>query len=67
MNLSIKPLSFYTSLGVLIRYITHTGVNNFSPMNANFGIIYKANVLTNEEIVHRSETLVKDFIDQFHD
>lgn len=39
----MNELSFYSILGALTRYITHTGANNFQPMNANFGIVYKAN------------------------
>ena len=53
-NKPLKELSFYSILGALIRYITHTGANNFSPMNANFGIVYKANKDSKENVRKRA-------------
>ena len=53
-NKPFKELSFYSILGALIRYITHTGANNFSPMNANFGIVYKANKDSKENVRKRA-------------
>lgn len=58
-----KELSFYTVLGALVRYITHTGASNFQPMNANFGIIYKANKNNLDEVINRSLTKIKEFKD----
>ena len=59
-----KKLNFYSVLGSLIRYITHTGVNNFQPMNANFGVVYRANVDPKEKVIERSLKSVNDFIRQ---
>lgn len=56
-----KPLSFNTCLGALIRYITHTGSSNFSPMNANFGIIYKANKMDKSVVAERSLREIEEF------
>ncbi len=60
----IKQLSFYSVLGSLVRYITHTGMNNFSPMNANFGIVYKANKDPKEEVIKRALKAIEDFKNQ---
>ena len=65
--LDIKPLSFNTVLGSLIRYITHTGINNFSPMNANFGILFRANSLKKEALVERSLKYIELFKKQFNE
>ena len=65
--LDIKPLSFNTVLGSLIRYITHTGINNFSPMNANFGIMFGANSLKKEALVERSLKHIELFKKQFNE
>ena len=56
-----KELSFYSILGSLTRYITHTGANNFSPMNANFGIVYKANKDPKEIVRERALKAISDF------
>ena len=47
-----------------MRYITHTGMNNFSPMNANFGIVYKANKDPKEEVIKRALKAIEDFKNQ---
>lgn len=60
----IKQLSFYSVLGSLIRYITHTGINNFQPMNANFGIVYKANKDPKEKVIERALKAVENFKNQ---
>ena len=60
----IKPLSFYSVLGSLVRYITHTGINNFQPMNANFGIVYKANRDSKDLVISRALKAVEDFKNQ---
>lgn len=67
LNKEIKPLSFNTCLGALLRYITHTGMNNFSPMNANFGIIYKANSMDKGEVLTRSLKDIENFKKQFNE
>ncbi|MFA6755962.1 MAG: methylenetetrahydrofolate--tRNA-(uracil(54)-C(5))-methyltransferase (FADH(2)-oxidizing) TrmFO [Bacilli bacterium] len=60
-NISYKDLSFNSVLGALVRYISHTGADNFSPMNANFGIIYRANKLPKEVVIKNA----LDAIDAF--
>lgn len=62
-----KLLSFNSVLGALVRYISHTGINNFQPMNANFGIIYRANVLPKEQVINNALSGVKDFVKQIHE
>lgn len=61
-NIEHKVLSFNTVLGALVRYITHTGANNFQPMNANFGIIYKASVLPKETVINNSLKGIEQFV-----
>ena len=60
-NKPFKELSFYSILGALIRYITYTGANNFSPMNANFGIVYKANKDSKENVRKRALESIEAF------
>lgn len=62
-NKEFKPLSYNTVLGALIRYITHTGINNFQPMNANFGIIYKANKTDKKIVIEKSLKEIEKFIE----
>ena len=57
----LKELSFYSVLGALTRYITHTGANNFQPMNANFGIVYKANKDPKPLVRERALKAIDDF------
>lgn len=64
MNIPHNNLSFYSVLGSLVRYITHTGINNFSPMNANFGIMYKANIDPKNVVIDRSLKAIDDFKNQ---
>ncbi len=66
-NKEFKPLSFNTVLGALIRYITHTGANNFQPMNANFGIIYRANKTDKEIVISRSLKEIEKFKEYIND
>lgn len=63
-NKNIKQLSFYSVLGSLVRYITHTGINNFSPMNANFGIVYRANKDSKDVVIKRALDAIKEFKNQ---
>lgn len=60
-NKEFKELTFYSVLGALVRYITHTGANNFSPMNANFGIVYKANKDPKPVVRERALKGINDF------
>lgn len=61
------PLSFNSVLGALVRYVTHTGINNFSPMNANFGIIYRANKDDKKVVIKRALDATSDFIKQINE
>lgn len=63
-NKNIKQLSFYSVLGSLVRYITHTGINNFSPMNANFGIVYRANKDSKDVVIKRALDAIEEFKNQ---
>ena len=63
-NIPHKALSFNSVLGALVRYITHTGANSFQPMNANFGIIYRANVLPKEKVIENALNGVDAFLEQ---
>lgn len=67
MKKDFKILSFNTVLGALIRYITKTGMNSFSPMNANFGIIYRANVMDKKLVLERSLNDIKTFVSQINE
>ncbi len=58
---SYKKAGFCSVLGALIRYITHTGLNNFAPMNANFGIIYRANIDKKEVVIERALKDIRAF------
>ena len=60
-NKEFIELSFYSILGALTRYITHTGVNNFQPMNANFGVVYKANKDPKNIVRDRALKAIDDF------
>ena len=63
-NIPHKVLSFNSVLGALVRYITHTGANSFQPMNANFGIIYRANVLPKEKVIENALKGIEAFVEQ---
>ena len=63
-NIPHKVLSFNSVLGSLVRYITHTGANSFQPMNANFGIIYRANVLPKEKVIENALNGIDAFVSQ---
>lgn len=67
MNKEHKIIGFNSVLGALVRYITHTGANNFQPMNANFGIIYRANVLPKEKVIDNALKDIEKFINQLND
>jgi methylenetetrahydrofolate--tRNA-(uracil-5-)-methyltransferase len=57
-----KPLTeapLATILGSLIHYITHTSVESFAPMNANFGIVFGANKHHRELTIEASSEAVK--------
>ena len=62
-----RKLSFNSVLGALVNYITHTGINNFQPMNANFGIIYRGNKDPKELVINRALDAINKFKDQLKD
>jgi len=66
-NLKHNSLSYNSVLGALVRYISHTGANNFQPMNANFGIIYRANVLPKEVVKDNALKGIDSFIKQINE
>ena len=47
--------------------ITHTGKNNFQPMNANFGIIYGANRGDKSKVIDRSLKDIEAFKNYIND
>jgi len=67
MEIPHKILSFNSVLGALVRYISHTGANNFEPMNANFGIIYKANINPKELVAKNALGSIDVFVNQIND
>lgn len=50
-----------TILGSLHNYIIHADPKNFSPMNANFGILYGANKHNREESIEKSLKLIDEW------
>lgn len=66
-NIPHKVLSYNSVLGALVRYITHTGIANFQPMNANFGIIYKANITPKEQVIKKALDGVDSFVKQINE
>lgn len=61
-----KPLTeapLATILGSLIHYITHTSVESFAPMNANFGIVFGANKHHRELTIEASSEAVKHWME----
>lgn len=50
-----------TMLGSLTYYITHANEKNFTPMNANFGILFGANKHNHEEIANKALEKIKEF------
>ena len=54
-------LPLETILGSLHNYIIHADPKNFSPMNANFGILYGANKHNREETIEKSLKLIDEW------
>lgn len=59
----VPPIN--TMLGSLTHYITHANPNNFTPMNANFGIMFNANKHNHEEIANEALKLIKDYYETY--
>ena len=56
----LPPLS--TMIGSLINYITKANPQNFSPMNANFGILIDANKRHREEDAQRALASIREYV-----
>lgn len=54
-------LPLETILGSLHNYIIHADPKNFSPMNANFGILYGTNKHNREESIEKSLKLIDEW------
>lgn len=61
-NKKLPDLPINTMLGSLHNYIIHGDVKNFSPMNANYGILYGANKHNHEECASKSLQLIDEWI-----
>ena len=61
-NKELPDLPINTMLGSLHNYIIHGDVKNFSPMNANYGILYGANKHNHEECASKSLQLIDEWI-----
>lgn len=54
----LPKLPFETMIGSLLNYVTRGDPKCFSPMNANFGILYGANKHNHEECAQKSLQLI---------
>lgn len=61
-NKKLPDLPINTMLGSLHNYIIHGDVKNFSPMNANYGILYGANKHNREECARKSIQLIDEWM-----
>lgn len=61
-NKKLPDLPINTMLGSLHNYIIHGDVKNFSPMNANYGILYGANKHNHEECARKSIQLIDEWV-----
>ena len=61
-NKKLPDLPINTMLGSLHNYIIHGDVKNFSPMNANYGILYGANKHNHEECATKSIQLIDEWM-----
>ena len=64
-NLSQEVPPIETMIGSLLYYITHANKNNFTPMNANFGILFGANKYNKEECAQKALKLISDYYDKY--
>ena len=62
INKKLPDLPINTMLGSLHNYIIHGDVKNFSPMNANYGILYGANKHNHEECARKSIQLIDEWM-----
>lgn len=61
-GLPLTEAPFSTILGSLIHYITHTSVESFAPMNANFGIVYGANKHHRDQTIEASQKAMQNWL-----
>lgn len=61
-NKKLPDLPINTMLGSLHNYIIHGDEKNFSPMNANYGILYGANKHNHEECARKSIQLIDEWM-----
>ena len=61
-NKKLPDLPINTMLGSLHNYIIHGDNKNFSPMNANYGILYGANKHNHEECATKSLQLIDEWM-----
>lgn len=57
----IPKLPLQTMLGSLHNYLLHADPKNFSPMNANFGILYGSNKHNREQSIQKSLQLIDEW------
>ena len=61
-NKKLPDLPINTMLGSLHNYIIHGDNKNFSPMNANYGILYGVNKHNHEECATKSLQLIDEWM-----
>ncbi len=61
-NKNLPNLPIETMLGSLHNYIVHGDPKSFSPMNANYGILYGANKHNHEECANKSLKLIDEWM-----
>ena len=57
----LPELPLKTMLGSLHNYIIHSDPKSFSPMNANYGILYGANKHNHDECATKSLQLIDEW------
>ncbi len=64
-----EPICFGNTcvMGSQAYYITHCDPKHFQPMNANFGIVYKANKDPKEQVISRSLEEIEKFKAEVYD
>lgn len=66
-GLALETLPLNTMLGSLIHYITHTGIKDFAPMNANFGIFYNSNKKERSQVAKESIEAIDLWWNKLHE
>lgn len=60
-NKKLQDLPIQTMIGSLHNFVTSSNPETFSPMNANFGILYGANKDNREESIQKSLDLIDNY------